>query len=239
MRANPVKLSICVPTLFGREATFDALMKDLALQIERANALDEVEVLTDKDDGTMTIGEKRNRLLQRAKGEFIVSIDDDDQIHPQYIALILQVLSENPGIDCIGLRGEQIFSCGARQFFVYSAQYGEYWTKNGVITRPPHHLNPIRRSIALAYPYEAVRAHEDADVAMRMARSRSLRNEVMIDAVLYTYQSRRNFAWHRLLEYTEVVRHPMMIKTVNLIRLRRGVRNLKDEFGARIARLSR
>jgi glycosyltransferase involved in cell wall biosynthesis len=37
------------------------------------------------DEGIVSIGEKRNRLLERAKGEIIVHFDDDDYYTPTYL----------------------------------------------------------------------------------------------------------------------------------------------------------
>jgi hypothetical protein len=205
-------------------------MQVLNAQITACNAQSQTEVVSHKDDGSLTIGAKRNLLTQQAKGRFVVSIDDDDTIHPQYLSLILGALRSDPDVDCIGLRGEMVFADGTRQRFVYSNAYPDYRTRNGVMTRPPHHLNPVRRDIALAFPFEHVRAHEDADVALRMACAGVLKREVMIDPVLYIYQTRRNLRWHRLLERTEGIRHPLGIKMSNVVPLRRAVRTLKNRL---------
>ena len=214
-------LSILVPTLTGREALFAKLMQSLEDQIAACQAQEVVEVLTDIDDGLMTIGEKRNRLMDKATGTFIASIDDDDDIHPRYVELILSAIDQNPGLQVLGLKGEMVFADGTRQAFIYSNEYSEYWTIDGIMRRPPHHLNPMLRSIAMQFRYEHVRAHEDADVALRMARAGVLQRQVMVHPVLYIYQTRRNRRWHTLLEKTEVWRHPLGIKLVNLVVLRR------------------
>lgn len=44
------------------------------------------------DEGVVSIGEKRNRLVQRAKGELIVHFDDDDYYAPNYLAHVIQRL---------------------------------------------------------------------------------------------------------------------------------------------------
>lgn len=224
MIASTPLLSILIPTMTSRAAVFDTMMAELGGQIARLDRPGEVEILTDLDGGERPIGTKRNRLLARATGDFVASIDDDDKIHPRYLELVTEALRNHPDIDCLGIKGEAVFACGTRQSFVYSAQYKAYWTQNGVMTRPPHHLNPVRRSIALAFPFEPVRAHEDADVALRMARAGVLEREVMIDEVLYTYHTRRNLRAHRWLERTEFFRHPLGIERVNLLRLKRWLR---------------
>lgn len=223
-RSQPL-LTIFVPTMTARAAVFKTMMAELNRQVDALEHPEDVEILTDLDNGEVSIGAKRNRLLIRAAGDFVVSIDDDDKIHPRYLDLITAALRDHSDVDCVGMRGEIIFACGTSQKFVCSNAYTEYWTRDGVLTRPPHHFNPVRRSIALAFPFEDVRAHEDADVAMRMVRAGVLKREVMIDEPLYTYQTRRNLTAHRWLERTEFLRHPLGIKTVNLLRLKRWWRD--------------
>ena len=224
-RSHPL-ITIFVPTMTSRAAVFEVMMAELNRQMASLVDPSEVELLTELDDGELTIGAKRNRLLERATGDYVASVDDDDKIHPRYLELITDKLRAHPEVDCLGINGVTIYPCGTRQKFIYSRAYTEYWTRDGVLNRPPHPFNPVRRSIALQFPFEDVRAHEDADVAMRMARAGVLKREVMIDEPLYTYQTRRNLTGHRWLERTEFFRHPLGIKTVNLLRLKRWWRSL-------------
>jgi len=226
-------LSILVPTMTGRETAFAHIMRTLTAQIAETGAEMDVEIVSELDDGSLTIGEKRNILTARATGTFVVSIDDDDDINPQYLSLVLSALRRNPNVDVLGLRGEMVFENGTRQTFVYSNTYTTYTTIDGIMTRPPHHLNPTRRSIALQFPFEHVRAHEDADVSLRMARAGVLKQEMMIESVLYIYQTRRNLTWHKILEKTEIFRHSIGFKLVNLVTVRRGLRLLLRQNGRR------
>lgn len=228
---TPPLLSILVPTMTGRETAFSYMMRTLTAQIAETGTEMDVEIVSEMDDGSLTIGEKRNIITARATGTFVVSIDDDDDIHPQYLSLVISALRRNPNADVLGLRGEMLFENGTRQTFVYSNTYTTYRTIDGVMTRPPHHLNPMRRSIALEFPFEHVRAHEDADVSRRMARAGVLKQEVMIEPVLYVYQTRRNVTWHKVLEKTEFFRHLIGFKLVNLVPLRRGLRLLLWQNG--------
>jgi len=61
-------LSILVPTLASRKRSLDKLMGVLSVQLTN-----EVEVLTESDDGSLTVGRKRNALVQRAAGNTFVS----------------------------------------------------------------------------------------------------------------------------------------------------------------------
>ena len=75
---NCVRLSILIPTLESRQQQFEWLYDKLATQVRRHGLEGEVEILSLRDDGTTSIGYKRNRLMEQAQGEFIVFVDDDD-----------------------------------------------------------------------------------------------------------------------------------------------------------------
>jgi len=50
----------------------------------------------------MTLGEKRNRLNQEARGEIIVAMDDDDFYFPERVEEAVKALQENPGYRLAG-----------------------------------------------------------------------------------------------------------------------------------------
>src|SRR4051794_31684361 len=65
----------------------------------------------------ISIGEKRNRLVERARGSIIVSFDDDDFYAPNYVSSIVGALRET-GADLVNLRGWFLYSVPA-EFFGY------------------------------------------------------------------------------------------------------------------------
>ena len=50
----------------------------------------------------MTIGEKRNRLNQEAKGDILVAMDDDDYYFPERVSAAVVALQKNPTVDLAG-----------------------------------------------------------------------------------------------------------------------------------------
>ncbi len=46
------------------------------------------------DSAIVSIGEKRNRLIERASGDVIVHFDDDDYYGPNYLALVVEKMRE-------------------------------------------------------------------------------------------------------------------------------------------------
>ena len=53
------------------------------------------EVLIQPDEN-INVGRKRNILLQKASGDFVVFIDDDDEIHDNYIDAFMNAIEFNP-----------------------------------------------------------------------------------------------------------------------------------------------
>ena len=50
----------------------------------------------------LTIGEKRNKLNELARGDIIVSIDDDDFYFPERVMSAVMALNSNPSVDLAG-----------------------------------------------------------------------------------------------------------------------------------------
>jgi hypothetical protein len=65
----------------------------------------------------LSIGEKRNRLVQRATGEFIVQFDDDDYYAPDYVQTMVATLVARDA-DLINLRGWFLYDLRS-DFFGY------------------------------------------------------------------------------------------------------------------------
>lgn len=212
-------LSILIPTLEDRRALFERIVAKLDAQVHACGWDDRIEILPMVDRGELPTGTKRNALLRRARGEFVASVDDDDDVSDDYVALIGGALLAYPDVDCLGIRGEVTYRGKYRRSFAYSIRYPTYRTMNGVYLRPPHHLNPMRRAIALRYPYLAVRRSEDAECALRMARDGALRREYFIERPVYRYYSRRWWVVQWTIDRTERVRHPLGLQMVNRLRL--------------------
>lgn len=217
-------LSILIPTLESRAEVFARMHHKLRDQIRVCALEHQVEIVSLVDGGERSTGAKRNALMARARGTFVVSVDDDDDVSQNYVRLIADALRAHPEVDCLGIKGLRFFRGGHPRLFIYSTRYREYRTEGGMDLRPPHHLNPIRREIALRYKFEDVSYSEDADWAMRMSRERALRREFFVDEVIYHYFSRRRWAYQLFLDRTELIRHPLGLQLVNRLRVQRWLR---------------
>jgi len=186
-------LSVLIPTLPSRETTFTRLVRALQQQIERGDLADKVEVLSFLDDREHSVGAKRNALMHRACGEFVVFIDDDDEVDDEYLSTVCGVIEAHPDIDCIGYVGELAWVGGQAEPTIYSLKYRQpkdCGAAEGcrVYLRPPQHVNPMRRSIAVRFPFPDVSCGEDLVRSTELARQGALRKEYFFGRrVMYRY----------------------------------------------------
>jgi len=146
------------------------------------------------DNRELTIGAKRNQLMNNAKGKYIAFVDDDDEIGNDYLASILNAIeTEQP--DVIGMTGimrwQRTRKMRTDHRFTHSIEHKRWWDRgSGIRTeyfRPPNHLNPMKREIAMQFPFLEVSFGEDRDWSERISASGMLKKEVKIPAVIYYY----------------------------------------------------
>jgi glycosyltransferase involved in cell wall biosynthesis len=172
-------LTILIPTLPQRRALFERLTAEIRSQIQSAQA--DVEVLA--DGGIGTVGAKRQRLLEKAQGEYVCFIDDDDWVTPDYIHSLVKACAE--GKDAVGFRG-WITTDGKKPKDFSISMLHEYTERHNMYFRFHNHLSPVRREIALAVGFKDMSYGEDHDYATRMRPL--IKTEVYIDKKLYHYR---------------------------------------------------
>jgi len=175
-------LSLLIPTLPKRKELFDRLLEDLKKQVGNK---DNIEIASSPDEN-LTIGEKRNILLQRASGKYCAFVDDDDCVCHNYIDLILDALKHSP--DCCSLKGLITTDGFNAKTFIHSIRYNNYFEKDGIYYRPPNHLNCIKTEIAKQFKFPEKSFGEDTDWAMQICHSGLLKHEIWIEPVLYYYK---------------------------------------------------
>lgn len=198
---------------------FAQLRAGLATQIRNAGLDSSVEVLSASDNRERPVGAKRNDLVRAARGEFTVQVDDDDRLAPNYVSRICDTLRAHPDIDCVGITGIVSFRGRRSATFIHSLRHQGFETRNGVYLRPPTHLNPVLRRIAVQHPFPEVRYSEDFGWALRVTKHRAFQSEVLLEEPLYFYDSRRYWQYQWLLDRTERVRHALGLTAVNRLRL--------------------
>ena len=185
-----MKLSVLICTIPQRKKLLNDLVEGLENQIEKHNFQSEVEILISSKLNIST-GAKRNLLIQEAQGDFIVFIDDDDEVFDYYLEEIITCINKNPKIDCIGINGIISFSGENPKDWFISKDYGRWYETSDAYYRTPNHISPIRKNIAEKIGFPDF--HHGEDHAYSMGVLPFLKYEAKIEKPLYHYKFQQSY----------------------------------------------
>jgi len=184
-----MKLAVLIPTVPERQDVFRQLLDRIHKISGRHQAninIIHFETPSLKQGGCHT-GLKRQILLQAGAkvADYVVFIDDDDEIDDEYFEKIFQALEQAP--DVVTFNGI-ITTDGQDQRSLSIAVGNEYVEIDRTYLRPPNHLCPIKSSIAIQIGYNTELSNsEDYDYCLRLSKSGLIHKSVHIDAKLYHY----------------------------------------------------
>lgn len=178
-------LSVLICTIPSRKEMFDCLLSEVQKQIFTSKYKGMIEIWHDDSVG-ITTGKKRNILLERATGKFVVFIDDDDLVSDDYIEKIVSCIDENPEIDCVGISGIITFNGKDEKKWHISKDYGKWFETLNEYYRTPNHITPIKREIAMKVMFPEINHGEDFVYSMGVLPL--LKNECKIETPLYHYR---------------------------------------------------
>lgn len=182
-----VLLSILICTVPSRAKSFlPAILTQLEQQVK---GLSIVEVLYLGDNKLMSVGEKRNALVKLAKGKYVVFVDDDDRISPNYVQRLIDGIvyrdASNVEPDCVCFNAKIAINGGPAVDVYFSKNNMRDTNTKTAYLRVPNHLMCVKRSIALETPYLEISRGEDADYAKRLLPK--LKVEHLLGDTLYYY----------------------------------------------------
>ena len=181
-------LTIGICSLNERKELLDRILNFFKGQINTYGLVGKVEIMVNIDDGEKPVGQKRNEILNRANGKFIAFVDDDDGVDKEYLKLIIEAIEENEDLDCIGFSGMYYIDKNPKMIFKHANSYGGHFKdQSGIQHRPINHLNPVRLEIAKKIGFPEKNFGEDSDYCDKLFDSGLLKNEVILDTVMYHY----------------------------------------------------
>ncbi|MCM3568566.1 glycosyltransferase family A protein [Neobacillus mesonae] len=176
-----VLLSILIPSVPER---FRYLQRVYTNLVNQTNGKP-VEILVMLENKKRTTGAKRNALIEQAQGEYVVFVDDDDELEHDYISEIYSCIQRNPGVDCI------VFDVAVYSNNVFNriCKYGKEYSHSHdtqFFYRKPNHLMCFSKKLALQHKFKDISLGEDTDWANEIAPF--IKSQIRINKVLYKYK---------------------------------------------------
>lgn len=177
VQADKIKFSVLMLSIPSRIESMSAAVKHLQEQADATGQGGSVEILVLLDNRSKSISEKRNDLLQMARGRYVAFLDDDDAVSKDYMSSILKAIDEN-NVDCISFN--QWCSIDGEPMdveFGIGNPHGSLWRDEegflGNIKRPPYHMCVWKRELARSERFNPVygangQSSEDIDWLMRL-----------------------------------------------------------------------
>lgn len=166
-----------------RAECYRTLVIELNKQIDNGGFGDKIEILTESDNGENSVGKKRNNVIDRAMGEYVCFIDDDDAVTDIYISATMKALESKPDVvELVGYLPKYNLP------FIHNLNCGGHFKKDGIQFRTPNHLNTIKTEIARNIRYPEISHGEDQDYSHRLWDSGLMTTEALIGERMYIYQ---------------------------------------------------
>lgn len=185
-----MKLSVLVLTTPRRvNSFFPSIILELTSQAERELQYGtEVEILGLYDNKRMSVGAKRNKLMDIASGEYLSFVDDDDEVNPAYLLHICQALNANPRVDVVCFKSFVTTDiCPTPKTCEYGLEL-EYTETDKLWTGKPAHTMVWKSSIACQGRFPDKNFGEDSDWVSQVVPL--AKTEVRLDQYLYEYKFR-------------------------------------------------
>ena len=163
-----------------------------ALLCELLEAIDQqsregVGAIVYRDNLEVSYGEKTRRVLYASGAEYVVCVDDDDMIAPNYVERVCEALESRP--DYVGYPVLWTVDGQPQLPVEHSLRHAGWGNTAEMLKRDIVHKNPIKREIALlgdwagGYGADATWAHQVRERAQIEAMT-----EVWIPETMYYYR---------------------------------------------------
>lgn len=184
-------LSILIPTTPDRDYLFYPLYDELNRQIHDLHKVHEmlgkVEILVDSSrrflEGGLSIGKKREALVNRANGKYLCFLDSDEWIAPNYVETLVRLCNRNKDVVTFrNLTKNDFYWTIVDMSLEFSNQEA---TPDGIVNRKPWHISPVRSVFAKMYEFTDTNYGEDWSWMEKVLKH--CETEAKTNQILHTY----------------------------------------------------
>jgi hypothetical protein len=173
-------ISILIPTMTPRKALFERVLAEVYRQANECWKL-RTEILWESDNGELTLGQKRNVLMDRCSGKYHCFIDDDDVLAPDYLKTFVPMITSGVDYDCASFVGAHYQRGVFNKLFHHSMDYREWDETPERYIRTVSPMNLIKTDIVRQVRYKDIRNTEDHEFSKRLMASGLLKTEFRIN----------------------------------------------------------
>lgn len=184
-------LEILIPSIPERMVLLNNLINELNKQIRDVSAVHPAlgGVIISVDDsksyleGGLSVGDKRDLLVQRAKAKYLCFLDDDDKVAPNYVEELLRLCYYGNDICTF----KSLFTCDT-YWTVINMQLGvdnEQATPYREVQRNAWHICPVKSMIAQNHRFQSKNNAEDWDWFSRVLSD--VQTEAHTNQILHNY----------------------------------------------------
>lgn len=179
-------LSVLICSTHTRWKGFGQAIQDQVweqLAVLPAEYQERIEILFLADNKVMMLGQKRNVMVDMAQGRYVVFVDDDDRIAPDYMASLLDATVSDADVITflvsVSLNGDTPKLCR------YSKDFPADRNTPDGYERLPNHICAVKRELASQVSFPSIAYGEDS--AYSKLLQPLLHTEHHIPRVLYHY----------------------------------------------------
>jgi glycosyltransferase involved in cell wall biosynthesis len=173
-------ISILIPTMNSRKNLFDDVLREVKRQIQQTPEI-KVEVLWESDNGELTLGAKRNVLVDRCSGKYHCFVDDDDVLAPYFLKTFVPMIQSGIDYDCASFVGAHYVKGRFVKVFNHSLVYKDWFETPERYYRCPSPMNLLKTSIVKQVRYKDIRNTEDHEFSMRLLATGLLNKEFEVN----------------------------------------------------------
>jgi hypothetical protein len=207
----PVDWTIMIPTIPGRERKLQNLIQSIHELRQCVCPALRIAIDVGFDNCEVSIGTKRQNMLQAAEGKYTSFIDDDDKVTAHYFEDAAACIAGN--FDCMRLRGQI-----SQWTFTHSLanKLTDPMANETTFLRPPNHLNVMKADIAKTIKFCNATSGEDLDWTIKLARTGFLRTEYRSDEsrIHYLYDIGDRQMGESTLAFQRTVTYENQLKNV-------------------------
>jgi glycosyltransferase involved in cell wall biosynthesis len=164
-----ITLSILIPSIPSRLEKFTRLLDEVSRQAKWINTVhsawpDSIEIVVDDSasylEGGLSIGKKRESLVQRANGEYLCFLDDDESIAPNYLEVLYFLCRQDKDV-CTFRNISKLDHFWMIVDMSLSHTENEAGRHDQIVKRKPWHVCPVRSTFAKQFNFEDINYAED------------------------------------------------------------------------------